>query len=88
MMTENTWKTAISQIQPNEVRLRGYRIDELMTIYALEGFLARLGLSAHASNLVLKGGMLIAAFTAIISPPIFMGLNRVRRWFIPPAMER
>jgi hypothetical protein len=34
-----------------------------MTIYALEGFLARLGLSAHASNLVLKGGMLIAAFT-------------------------
>lgn len=24
------WKTAISRIQPNEVRLRGYRIDELM----------------------------------------------------------
>ncbi len=29
-----------------------------------------------------------AVFTAIISPPIFMGLSRVRRWFIPPAMER
>ncbi len=25
-----TWKTAITQIKPNEVRLRGYRIDELM----------------------------------------------------------
>jgi citrate synthase len=24
------WKTAITQIHPNEVRLRGYRIDELM----------------------------------------------------------
>ncbi len=44
-------------------RSAGRPIDELMTIYALEGFLARLGLSAHASNLVLKGGMLIAAFT-------------------------
>ncbi|HUU83633.1 MAG TPA: citryl-CoA lyase [Phycisphaerae bacterium] len=29
-MSENTWKTAISDIKPNEVRLRGYRIDELM----------------------------------------------------------
>src|SRR3970040_3051260 len=25
-----TWKTAITQIKPNEIRLRGYRIDELM----------------------------------------------------------
>lgn len=29
-MSDNTWKTAISDIKPNEVRLRGYRIDELM----------------------------------------------------------
>ncbi len=28
-MTE-TWKTAITQIKPNEIRLRGYRIDDLM----------------------------------------------------------
>lgn len=41
----DTWKTAISEIKPNEVRLRGYRIDELIgrlsfaqTIYlALKG---------------------------------------------------
>ncbi|RMF64205.1 MAG: citryl-CoA lyase [Calditrichaeota bacterium] len=25
-----TWKTAITEIKPNEVRLRGYRLDELM----------------------------------------------------------
>ncbi len=26
----NNWKTAITEVKPNELRLRGYRIDELM----------------------------------------------------------
>lgn len=26
----DTWKTAITEVKPNELRLRGYRIDELM----------------------------------------------------------
>jgi citrate synthase len=29
-MTEQTWKTAITEIGPNKVAVRGYRIDELM----------------------------------------------------------
>lgn len=29
-MTDLTWKTSISKVEPNELRLRGYRIDELM----------------------------------------------------------
>jgi citrate synthase len=29
-MAENTWNTAITSIAPNEIRVRGYRIDELM----------------------------------------------------------
>jgi citrate synthase len=29
-MSENTWKTAITSIAPNDIRLRGYRINELM----------------------------------------------------------
>jgi citrate synthase len=29
-MSDLSWKTAITDIQPNQVRLRGYRIDELM----------------------------------------------------------
>lgn len=29
-MSDKTWKTAISEVKANEVRLRGYRIDELM----------------------------------------------------------
>ncbi|GMQ85548.1 MAG: nucleotidyl transferase AbiEii/AbiGii toxin family protein [Acidimicrobiia bacterium] len=44
-------------------RSTGRPSDELMSIYALEGFLARLGKSTYASKLVLKGGMLLAVFT-------------------------
>jgi citrate synthase len=29
-MADNTWKTAITKIEPNRVVVRGYRIDELM----------------------------------------------------------
>lgn len=36
--------------------------DELHQIYALEGFLARLAVSRYADQLVLKGGVLLAAY--------------------------
>ncbi len=36
--------------------------QELLTLYGLEGLLARLARTAHAERLVLKGGMLLAAF--------------------------
>ncbi len=29
-MSKSSWKTGITKVKPNEVRLRGYRIDELM----------------------------------------------------------
>jgi citrate synthase len=29
-MTEDTWKTSITRVEPNKLLLRGYRIDELM----------------------------------------------------------
>jgi hypothetical protein len=38
--------------------------DELLALYTLEGFLARLTTSAYASQLVLKGGVLMAAYAA------------------------
>lgn len=38
--------------------------DELLTLYTLEGFLARLAESRHAASLVLKGGLLLAAYDA------------------------
>ncbi|QQR99436.1 MAG: nucleotidyl transferase AbiEii/AbiGii toxin family protein [Austwickia sp.] len=36
--------------------------DELIQLYVLEGFLARVAVSDHAQQLVLKGGVLLAAF--------------------------
>jgi citrate synthase len=30
VMREETWKTAITKVEPNKLVLRGYRIDELM----------------------------------------------------------
>ena len=36
--------------------------DELIQLYVLEGFLARLAVSTYADQLVLKGGVLLAAF--------------------------
>ncbi len=41
----------------------GRPTDELHQLYALEGFLHRLTLSAHASSFVLKGGVLLSAYT-------------------------
>jgi hypothetical protein len=45
-------------------RARNRPTAELLQLYALEGFLARLPASPHAHRLVLKGGVLLAAFDA------------------------
>jgi hypothetical protein len=42
----------------------GRPTDELIQLYALEGFLDRLARSAHADRFVLKGGVLLAALEA------------------------
>jgi hypothetical protein len=42
----------------------GRPTDELFQLYALEGFLDRLGSSPHAERFVLKGGVLLAAYDA------------------------
>ncbi|MFY1703379.1 nucleotidyl transferase AbiEii/AbiGii toxin family protein [Micromonospora sp. WMMA1923] len=48
----------------NLARRTGRPTDELHQIYALEGFLARLAQSPYADKLVLKGGVLLAAYAA------------------------
>lgn len=48
----------------NLARRQGRDPGELFTLYALEGFLARLTASDQSSDFVLKGGMLMAAFAA------------------------
>jgi hypothetical protein len=47
-----------------KARQSGRPTDELIQLYALECFLDRLTQSAFARNLVLKGGVLLAAFDA------------------------
>lgn len=48
----------------NLARREGRDPAEYITLYALEGFLARLAISEHAGEFVLKGGVLMAAFAA------------------------
>ncbi|WP_437583330.1 nucleotidyl transferase AbiEii/AbiGii toxin family protein [Paramicrobacterium sp. CJ85] len=45
-------------------RQTGGDVQELMTLYALEGLLARIALSKYRDDFVLKGGVLLAAFAA------------------------
>ena len=46
----------------NKARKDGRTTDELIQLYALEGFLARLSVSSYVDQLILKGGVLLAAF--------------------------
>lgn len=46
----------------NLARRQGRDLAEYITLYALEGFLARLTASEVATDFVLKGGVLMAAF--------------------------
>ncbi|HET6393298.1 MAG TPA: nucleotidyl transferase AbiEii/AbiGii toxin family protein [Blastococcus sp.] len=46
----------------NKARREKRPTDELLVLYALEGFLTRLAASEHSEKLVLKGGVLLAAF--------------------------
>ena len=46
----------------NEARRSGRPTQELLQLYVLEGFLARLALSGLRDRFVLKGGVLLAAF--------------------------
>ncbi|MGH3752523.1 MAG: nucleotidyl transferase AbiEii/AbiGii toxin family protein [Pseudonocardiaceae bacterium] len=48
----------------NLARQLGRPTDELHQLYALESFLTRLATSTHADQLILKGGVLLAAYDA------------------------
>jgi hypothetical protein len=48
----------------NRARREGRGTQELLTLYVVERWLARLGTSRYADQFILKGGMLLAAFDA------------------------
>jgi len=57
----NTGGRAYLDLRSEAIR-QGRPFSEMLNLYALEGFLDRLSRSAHVGNLVLKGGVLLAAF--------------------------
>jgi citrate synthase len=70
-MPEHSWSTKITQIQPNEVRLRGYRIDELMgeITFAQAIFLALKGELPPPNVAKLLDAMLVSSIDHGATPP-------------------
>ena len=70
-MPEERWSTSITQIQPNEVRLRGYRIDELMgeITFAQAIFLALKGELPPPNVAQLLDAMLVSSIDHGATPP-------------------
>jgi len=66
-----TWKTAITQIKPNEVRLRGYRIDELMgaVTFAQAIYLALRGELPSPAVGRMIDAMLVSSIDHGVTPP-------------------
>jgi citrate synthase len=70
-MSESTWKTAITQIKPNEVRLRGYRIDDLMgqVTFPQAIFLALKGELPPPEITQLLDAMFVSSIDHGVTPP-------------------
>lgn len=70
-MSDKTWKSAITQIKPNEVRLRGYRIDELMgqVTFAQVIFLALKGELPSPQVTRLLDAILVSSIDHGVTPP-------------------
>jgi len=70
-MSEKPWKTAITSIKPNEIRLRGYRVDELMGRVSLAGgvFLLFHGRLPTPAEEKLYDAMLLAGIDHGVTPP-------------------
>jgi len=62
---EETWKTAITKVEPNKVCLRGYRIDELM------------GRITYAQGVFLADAMLVSSIDHGATPPSCLAARTV-----------
>lgn len=70
-MADKTWNTAITEVKPNELRLRGYRIDELMAKsgFAETVWLAWMGELPRPEWTPLIESMLVASVDHGATPP-------------------
>jgi len=70
-MKEETWKTAITKVEPNKLLLRGYRIDELMgnITFAQAVFLAIKGELPSEKEARMIDAMLVSSIDHGVTPP-------------------
>ena len=78
-MSDLSWKTSITEIQPNQVRLRGYRIDELMgeITFAQGIFLALRGELPSPAVGRLIDAMLVSSIDHGATPPSALAAHTV-----------
>jgi len=78
-MTDLSWKTSITEIKPNEVRLRGYRIDELMgsISFAEAVYLALKGELPSADIARMMNAILVSSIDHGASPPSALAARTV-----------
>jgi citrate synthase len=70
-MKEETWKTAITKVEPNKLLLRGYRIDELMgkITFAQAVFLTIKGELPGEREAKMIDAMLVSSIDHGVTPP-------------------
>jgi len=70
-MKEETWKTAITRVEPNKLLLRGYRIDELVgnITFAQAVFLAIKGELPSEKEAKMIDAMLVSSIDHGVTPP-------------------
>jgi len=70
-MGKETWKTAITKIEPNKVLLKGYRIDELMgkITFAQGVFLTIKGELPNEKEAKMIDAMLVSSIDHGVTPP-------------------
>ena len=68
---KGTWKTAITKVKPNEIRLRGYRIDELLGRLSFAGgfFLLFHGRLPSPEEEKLYDALLLSGIDHGVTPP-------------------
>lgn len=78
-MTDLSWNTAITEIKPNEVRLRGYRIDDLMgsISFAEAVYLAIKGDLPTAEVSKMMNAILVSSIDHGASPPSALAARTV-----------
>ncbi len=70
-MKEETWKTAVTKVEPNKLVLRGYRLDELMgkITFAQAVFLAIRGELPSEKEARMIDAMLVSSIDHGVTPP-------------------